>query len=282
MDSIHCMPDIKKILFLHGFTSGGQCEIAHTLREELAGTADIISPDLPLSPISALSIIRLICKRKCPDLIVGSSCGAFYAQQIVRFEGIPALLINPYFKMSEFLSPRIGISQYKCPRQNGETEYEVTEQLIEEFRQIEDLQFHFYDEFDKERVWGLFGTEDSIADFNDVFSQYFSISHTFQGKHTMSSDNVKEILAPTIKEMLQKTRPTIDRYFKYYKGDYYKICHTAFNNETGTRSVIYQSLQSDKKYHCCFEEEFFERIPYKGKSIPRFKEITSKNIPFLK
>lgn len=280
MDSVYYNSNIKRVLFLHGFTSGGLCEIAHTLKEELADTADVISPDLPPSPKAALSIIRSICSREYPDLIVGSSCGAFYAQQVVRFEGIPALLVNPHFKMSEFLSSRIGPAHYKCPRLNDETRYEVTEQLIDEFRQVEELQFHYYDEFDKERVWGLFGTEDTIAGFNDIFSQYYTTSRTFHGKHTMSPDNVKETLAPTVKEMLQKVHPTEDRYFKHYKGDYYKIWHVAFNDDTRNRAVIYQALQNDKKYYCCLEEEFFERINYNGKSMPRFKEIASNEIPF--
>ena len=94
---------IKKILFLHGFTSGGNCDIAHTLIDALQGEVEVVSPDLPLHPTDALEFVRHLCVTEKPDLIVGSSCGAFYAQQVVRTEGIPALLINPFFMMSEFL-----------------------------------------------------------------------------------------------------------------------------------------------------------------------------------
>ena len=37
---------------------------------------------------------------------VGNSCGAFYAQMVAPIFGIPALLGNPYFKMTEFLRPK--------------------------------------------------------------------------------------------------------------------------------------------------------------------------------
>lgn len=70
---------------------------------------EVVSPDLPLHPTDALELVRHLCTTERPDLIVGSSCGAFYAQQVVRTEGIPALLINSFFLMSEFLEPRIGL-----------------------------------------------------------------------------------------------------------------------------------------------------------------------------
>lgn len=280
MEASNYNSDLKRVLFLHGFTSGGLCEMAYTLKEELDGVARIIAPDLPPSPIAALPIIHTICHNESPDLIVGSSCSAFYAQQVVRFEGIPALLVNPHFKMSEFLSSRIGVAHYKCPRQNNETEYEVTEQLISQFRQIETLQFHYYDEFDKDRVWGLFGTEDTLANFRNEFSKYYKTSRSFHGTHTMSAENVRKTLAPTVKEMLQCVYPIKERYFKHYKGEYYKIIDRDCNNETGERTVIYQTLHNKENLRCP-EKEFFERIIYNGQFIPRFKEINPDEIPVL-
>ncbi len=41
-------------------------------------------------------------------VLVGNSCGSFYAQMISPIVGIPALLGNPHFKMSDFLRERIG------------------------------------------------------------------------------------------------------------------------------------------------------------------------------
>lgn len=51
-----------KILFLHGFTSSGSCEIAETLKSEMAGIAEIVSPDIPLRPFEAMDMLQDICE----------------------------------------------------------------------------------------------------------------------------------------------------------------------------------------------------------------------------
>ena len=68
----------------------------------------VLTPDLPLHPKKALKEIRAIIDREQPDLLLGNSCGSFLAQVV----GIPALLGNPYFIMTEFLKERIGEHEY--------------------------------------------------------------------------------------------------------------------------------------------------------------------------
>ena len=46
--------------------------------------------------------IRSIIEREQPDLLLGNSCGSFLAQMLAPVVGIPALLGNPYFMMTEF------------------------------------------------------------------------------------------------------------------------------------------------------------------------------------
>lgn len=139
---------MKKILFLHGFTSSGECEIARTLRDEMAGVADVVTPDLPLHPFEALGMLKDLCTAEEFDLIVGSSCGSFYGQQLVRFTGIPAVLVSPFLRMAEFLKPRIGIHEYKSPRADGVQTFEITQELIKEFSK---MARHFRDSPKSER-----------------------------------------------------------------------------------------------------------------------------------
>ncbi len=117
---------MSRILFLHGFTSSGSCEIAETLKSEMAEIAKIVSPDILLRPFEAMDMLQDICESERFDLIVGSSCGSFYGQQLVRLTGVPALLVSPFFKMTEFLEPRIGIHQYKSRRIDGRQQFEIT------------------------------------------------------------------------------------------------------------------------------------------------------------
>lgn len=106
----------KKILFLHGFFASGRCVPALSLKEAFRGKAEVISPDLPVSPKEAMKMIKDICDREKPDVLAGNSCGSFYAQMTANIEGIPALLGNPYFMMTGFLKARIGEHEYKSPR----------------------------------------------------------------------------------------------------------------------------------------------------------------------
>ena len=118
---------MKKILFLHGFYASGQCVPAMALTEAFEGRAVVLTPDLPLHPKEALAFIRDLCDREKPDVIVGNSCGSFYAQMIAPVIGVPALLGNPHFQMTEFLKPRIGAQRYKSPRANGNQNFVIDE-----------------------------------------------------------------------------------------------------------------------------------------------------------
>ena len=132
---------MKKILFLHGFFATGSCPMARALKEAFEGTAVVLTPDLPLHPKEALKEIRSIIDREQPDLLLGNSCGSFLAQMLAPVVGIPALLGNPYFMMTDFLKERIGEHEYKAPRRDGNQRLVIDEALIEEFAELEAVQF---------------------------------------------------------------------------------------------------------------------------------------------
>lgn len=201
---------MKKILFLHGFTSSGSCEIAETLRAELNGIADIVAPDIPLHPFKALEMLKDICSDESFDLVVGSSCGAFYGQQLVSLTWCPAVLISPYLKMTEFLSARFGLHDYKSKRIDGIQQFEITQDLVDEFADMEELQFDCYEKFNRNRVWGMFGSKDAIAHFRNLFLEYYDIAIDYDGPHTMTEDNVRFDLVPVVQKMLETVKPMRD------------------------------------------------------------------------
>lgn len=193
---------MKKILFLHGFYASGQCVPAKALREAFDGKAVVLTPDLPLHPKEALAFIRHLCDREQPDILVGNSCGSFYAQVIAPVIGIPALLGNPYFKMTEFLQPRIGAQQYKSPRADGNQNFVIDEALISEFAELESQQFNNSDTDHKERIWGLFGEQDTLAHFEQLFLQHYSQSYHFPGAHTPTEQETKTWYVPLIEKLM--------------------------------------------------------------------------------
>ena len=170
---------MKTILYLHGFFSSGSCEPANALKGALADKVRVLTPDLPMNPKEALKYIIDLCERENPDLLVGNSCGSFLAQIIAPIVGIPALLGNPYFKMTEFLQTRIGNHQYKSPRKDGIQDFIIDDSLIDEFAKIEEVQFNYTNPYWTDKIWGLFGEQDTLAYFESLFLEHYNRSITF-------------------------------------------------------------------------------------------------------
>ena len=192
----------KTILFLHGFYASGQCVPAIALREAFEGKARVLTPDLPLHPADAIRLIHDICDKEKPDVIVGNSCGAFYAQMVASTLGIPALLGNPHFKMSDFLRERIGTHQYKAPRADGKQDFTIDEHLVGEFVELEVHQFDCCNINNKERIWGLFGDADTLAHFEPLFLKHYMNSYHFPGAHTPTAEQFKTWYCPLIDKLL--------------------------------------------------------------------------------
>ena len=193
---------MKKILFLHGFFASGQCVPAVALREAFEGRAEVLTPDLTIHPDMALELIRNICDREHPDLLVGNSCGSFYAQMLAPIVGIPALLGNPHFQMTAFLGERIGTHEYKSPRKDGNQHFVIDEPLIQEFAELEATQFHYCNPLFKDKVWGLFGEQDTLAHFEPLFLEHYNLSFHFPGAHTPTAEEVRTWYVPLIEKML--------------------------------------------------------------------------------
>jgi predicted esterase YcpF (UPF0227 family) len=195
---------MNKILFLHGFYASGQCVPAVALREAFDGRAVVLTPDLPLHPKEALAFIRDLFDREKPDVIVGNSCGSFYAQMIAPVIGVPALLGNPHFKMTEFLKSRIGEHQFKSPRRDGNQKLIIDEALIQEFAALESIQFDDCNHSNgKDHVWGLFGEQDTLAHFEPLFLQHYNNSYHFPGGHTPTAEEVHAWYVPLVERMLK-------------------------------------------------------------------------------
>ena len=189
-------------MFLHGFYASGSCVPAQALREAFDGKAAVLTPDLPLHPADAVRLIRAICDSEKPDILVGNSCGAFYAQMIAPTVRVPALLGNPHFRMSDFLRERIGSHQYKSARADGKQDFTIDEPLIAEFEEMEARQFDDTDKYNKERVWGIFGEQDTLAHFEPLFLEHYTRSFHFPGGHTPTAEQFKTWYCPLIEQLI--------------------------------------------------------------------------------
>lgn len=266
---------MKKILFLHGFFASGRCVPAKTIKEAFQDKVKVLTPDLPVNPYKALELIRGIIDKENPDLLVGNSCGAFYAQMLAPIVGVPALLGNPHFRMTEFLEERKGVQQFKSSRKDGVQEFVIDDEMIEEFRRLEAEQFDFTSLYWKDKVWGLFGEQDQIAHFEPEFMKYYNICYRFPGGHTPTEEETRTWYVPLIEKILMTLpRPEAGtRKFQHFKGGMYRMERTAFDSETQQRMVVYQALYGDQAYWVRPEKMFFEKITRNGKTFSRFLEI---------
>jgi len=266
---------MKKIIFLHGFYASGQCVPALAIKEVLEGRVEVLTPDLPLHPQEALDYIHELCDKHRLDLLVGNSCGSFYAQQLAPIVGVPALLGNPHFDMANFLLERKGAQQYKSPRRDGKQDFVIDDALIAEFAELSQHQFDCTSPYYKERVWGLFGEQDTLAHYEPLFMEHYNIAHHFPGGHTPTEQETKTWYVPLIEKMLMTFKQSEDgsRYFRHFKGNNYRVVRTAYDSETRERMVVYQALYGERQYWVRPEKMFFEKVTRDGKTFNRFTEI---------
>lgn len=142
------------------------------------------------------------------------------------------------------------------------------------FAKMQSEQFDCYDEYNRNRVVGMFGCQDTLAHYRDIFEKYYSTAFGYDGPHTMTADNVRNDLVPVVKWMLDKFPLAKDRYFLHFKGNPYRLIHTAKDSETLQRMVVYQALYGSHGYWVRPEKMIFERIVRDGKEFLRFVETT--------
>lgn len=231
---------------------------------------------MPLHPKDALDFVLNLCEKEHSDLLVGNSCGSFLAQIIAPIAGIPALLGNPYFMMTEFLKPRIGNHQYKAPRKDGVQEFTIDDNLIDEFEEVQNEQFNYTSPYWKDKVWGLFGENDQIAHFEPLFLDHYNKGYHFPGAHTPTEHEVKTWHVPLIEKMLMTYERKDERYFRHFKGGLYKFIHSAYDSETQERMVVYQALYGNEDYWVRPEKMFFGHVTRDGKTFSRFVETENE------
>ncbi len=185
----------KKILYVHGFASSGENGTVRTLRL-LLPEAEIIAPDLHVEPSEAMELLRGICAGEAPDLIIGTSMGGMYAEQLRGFDRI---LVNPAFQLADTLLKNNGLGrqEYHSPRRDGETSFLVNKGLIESFRECSS---HCFEDCD-DRVWGLFGIHDTMVDTFGLFAQHYSRAIRFDGEHYMNDKTVLHSVIPLIRRI---------------------------------------------------------------------------------
>jgi hypothetical protein len=193
-------PDLmagKTILYVHGFASSGQSGTVTRLRTVMP-QAKVIAPDLPVNPHEAIALLHTICEQEKPDLIIGTSMGGMYTEQLRGFDRI---CVNPALEIAETMRAHgmTGTQQFQNPRQDGVQEFYVDKALVKEYREVSEQRFQGLTPEDEQRVYGLFGDKDDLVDTLDMFSEHYSQYTKFHGEHRMDDKSYMHSVVPVIR-----------------------------------------------------------------------------------
>lgn len=193
----------NKLLYVHGFASSGSSGTVMTLRRHLA-TWRVIAPDLPVDPFEALDLLRDIVAKEKPDVVVGTSMGGMFTQQLW---GVPRIIVNPSFEMSRsLLFSKMGRNKYTSKRQDGATEFSIDKAVVERFKLMEKSQFDGITDEEKLLVTALFGDKDPVVNFYPLVSELYGKDRCvhFNGEHRLNDEVVKKVLIPIINEYVKE------------------------------------------------------------------------------
>ena len=193
-------PDLmvgKTVLYVHGFASSGQSGTVTRLRQVLP-EARVIAPDVPVRPEEAFALLQRVCKDERPDLIIGTSMGGMYTEQLRGFDRI---CVNPALEMGETMKAHgmTGTQQFQNPRLDGVQEFYVDKALIKEYKERSEHRFEGVTEEEKHRVWGVFGDRDDVVDTFDMFHEVYPLATHFHGEHRMNDQSFMHAVLPVIR-----------------------------------------------------------------------------------
>ena len=197
---------MKKILYLHGFSSAGSTGTAVALRNYLYQDygVSVISPDIPVMPAQALTFLKNLATQEAPDLIIGSSMGAMYAELL---KGYHRICVNPALHMAKLLTfKHLNKNvEFKNKRQDGATSFKVDKQMVAEFKDIEkNLSLKNITPAEKSLVWGIFGKNDPLVNCQDEFIKAYGKDHfkLIDGEHSLTQAMIKKDVLPIILQIL--------------------------------------------------------------------------------
>ena len=177
-----------RVLYIHGIGSGRRGGNTTEWLKKYFPDDAIFSFDIPTDPDKAISYIKEKCLELDINAVVGTSLGGFYAMQI---PGVQKILINPAIKAFETVE-KIGKGEHEffCPRDDGQKTYIIDDEFLNKLRRQYEEFFKIYDEEFRAETYGIFGTEDDMCQYSELFKETFRESQMITAKfgHRMTEE----------------------------------------------------------------------------------------------
>lgn len=190
-------------MFFHGFASsansGNAIEMRNSLYEE---DVEVKTIDIPVMPLEAMLRLKEWVKQEKPDLIVGTSMGAMYAEQM---KGVKRILVNPSFDMARTLTfGGMGRREFRNKREDGTKDFKVDKEMIAQFRTVQKDSLKGITAEEKELVWGLFGRLDKVVNYQKEFQKAYGKQHfiIFEGEHYLNGKVLSHTVLPLVRDLL--------------------------------------------------------------------------------
>ena len=154
-------------------------------------------------PAEAMPFLRQQVEEVQPALIVATSMGAMYAEQL---RGYKRIFVNPSFCMARLLTfGGMGRKPFRNPRQDGARDFKVDKEMISQFRELEKHCFEGITADERELVYGLFGDHDKRVNCQPQFKKAYGTAYfaTFDGEHYLNDIVLKRTVLPLVKQILE-------------------------------------------------------------------------------
>ena len=186
----------KTVLFVHGFASSGRSGTARSLRV-LLPEAEVLAPDLPVEPHEAIALLRSIVAERRPDVILGTSMGGMFAEQLY---GVDRILVNPAFQLADTILKNFGLGrkEFHNPREDGQKDFLVTKGLLEEFREVSSHCFSGVNEEEQSRVFALFASRDALVHTHDLTREHYPQCIGYDGEHSLNDSALLHSVLPVM------------------------------------------------------------------------------------
>ncbi|MCH5175255.1 MAG: hypothetical protein J1F40_05165 [Prevotellaceae bacterium] len=190
-----------KIIYFHGFGSSHASGTVEILRRTLAED-EVLAPDIPIDPTEALPYLKDLCQQEQPDIVIGTSMGGMYAQQMRAFKRI---IVNPAFNMSTMSKVlKTGEHQFFNGRYDGAKTFRITKDIIQHHNQMERQQFKDITPEQQQTCWCLVGLHDkTVTNAEALFKKHYLAEHVirFDGEHQLNDKVIKKVLIPLIEQL---------------------------------------------------------------------------------
>ncbi len=145
-------------LYIHGMGSGAKSGTKSSLGHYL-DQYEWLSPELPVEPEAAMSILEDYVKVFSPTLIAGTSLGGLYLIYLDAPDAVK-VAVNPTYNIETTLR-RIGYGRhpFHCEREDGATEYTIDEPLVKRYMALRDQRTPL----PSARMIALFSTDDELV-----------------------------------------------------------------------------------------------------------------------